>query len=80
MDAPAGLARPSRRGYRTVEVDGTAYRTLARPTPAGDVLEVGAELTGVPERVGAVGARLVVVSLVGTAVAGVLPWGSRASR
>jgi two-component system sensor histidine kinase PrrB len=74
VDAPAELPLPDQPGYRTVEVDGTVYRSLVRVTPEGDVLEVGGELSGVEERVGSLRARVLIVSLIGIAVVGALAW------
>lgn len=74
VDAPPGLPPPRRDGFRTVEVGGTAYRTLARTTPDGAVLEVGGELSAVSERVGALRNRVLVVSAIGVAIVGALAW------
>ena len=74
VDAPVGLRPPRRDGFRTVEAGGTAYRTLTRTTPDDAVLEVGSELVGVRERVGALRAQVLVVSAAGVAIVAALAW------
>ncbi len=74
VDAPRDLPPARGDGFRTVRAGGTAYRTLVRTTPEGLTLEVGAALSGVGERGGALRARGIVVSLFGVGVAGALAW------
>ena len=74
VDAPSALPAPRQDGFRTVEVDDTVYRTSTRTTPEGLTLEVGGDLAGVRDRVGGLGARVVVVSAVGVAVVAALAW------
>ena len=74
VDAPSALPAPRRDGFRTVEADGTTYRTFTRTTPDGLTLEVGGDLEGVRDRVGGLGARVLVVSAAGVGGGGALAW------
>ena len=74
VDVPEGLPLPPGPGLHTLEHDGRRHRSLVRPGPGGELLEVGADLRATEGR----GARLVRLTLLlgvlGVGVAGALSW------
>lgn len=74
LDAPAGLAAPARAGLSTNETGGTRYRTLARVTGAGALLETGTSLEPTDSRIASLRRRVLLLSLAGIALAGLAAW------
>jgi len=73
-EAPPGLPPPEGPGVRTVEVDGNRYRVAARRRPNGRLVEVGADLAPVADRVAGLRNRVILISAVGALLCGALAW------
>ncbi|MDQ3648302.1 MAG: HAMP domain-containing histidine kinase, partial [Actinomycetota bacterium] len=73
-DAPAGLPLPQGPGLRTVKADGSRFRVAARERAGGRLVEVGADLAPLEDRVGGLRNRVIVLSLVGAALCGLAAW------
>jgi two-component system sensor histidine kinase PrrB len=72
--APPGLPPPSGPGLRTVEVDGTRFRVATRPRGADRLVEVGADLGPLDDRVAGLRNRVIVLSALGALLCGLAAW------
>lgn len=73
-EAPAGVPVPAGPGLRTVTADGTRFRVAARERAGGRLVEVGADLAPLEERVAGLRNRVIVLSLLGAALCGLTAW------
>jgi two-component system, OmpR family, sensor histidine kinase PrrB len=81
-DLPSGLPVPKERGFDTIEASGRTWRTLTveppPPPPGVDVarsigtVQFGADLEPVEDRIGDMRTRVVIISVLGIALAAIL--------
>lgn len=74
VDVPDGLLVPDEAGLRTLNVNGTEYRSLSRETGAGGLIEVGVNLSESRARVSELRDRLLLIGLVGVLLVAALSW------
>jgi len=74
IDAPGNVGVPSEPGLRTVDAGEKSYRVLARPGPNGTLIEVGADLSPLEDRIVGLRNRVILIALAGVALAGALAW------
>jgi signal transduction histidine kinase len=74
IDAPDGLPLPDGPGIRTLAVDGSEYRSLAREIEPGALIEAGADLSESQARVSELRDRLLLIGLAGMMLVAALSW------
>lgn len=75
LGAPEDLPTPEGPGLRTIEdPGGGSYRSLARPVRAGILLETGAGLGPLEERVASVRNRLLLIGAAGIGLTAIVAW------